>query len=270
MIPLERRLKTLISEGRKILSVYVTAGLPSRAALPALINDFASAGADIIELGVPFSDPLADGPVIQQGHERAIRDGVTPSVVLDLVGEIRKSTAIPIILMGYANSFLSYGPSGFESYLGDAASAGVAGMIVPDLPPEEGTAYREAAAAADLATIFLVAPTTPDHRIASIAAVSTGFVYCVSRLGVTGARAAVDPETLAFIERARRSVSDRPLLAGFGVADPATARSISSKADGIIIGSAIVSKLLDGDGPGARSAAKLVAEIRKSLDSAQE
>jgi tryptophan synthase alpha chain len=145
--------------------VYITAGLPSPAALPGFVRDFASARADIVELGVPFTDPLADGPVIQAGHERGIRAGVTPAVVLDLVGEIRKSTAIPIILMGDANSFIPYGssrsnapaartpsdaPSGFESYLRDAASAGVAGLIVPDLPPEEGGAYREAASAAGL------------------------------------------------------------------------------------------------------------------------
>lgn len=264
MIPLEQRLRSLIAGGRKILSVYAVAGLPSRSALPALVRDFAAAGADVIELGVPFSDPLADGPVIQAAHARAIGAGVTPTIVLDIVGEIRKSTTIPIILMGYANSFLSYG---FTSYLRDAASAGIAGMIVPDLPPEEGAEYRETAAALNLASVFLVAPTTPDDRIASIAAVSTGFVYCVSSLGVTGARGPAGPETLAFVDRARARVNGRPLLVGFGVSDPLSARSISLKADGVVVGSAIVSRL-GGAGGGERSAVGLIASIRESLDGA--
>ncbi|HLF15633.1 MAG TPA: tryptophan synthase subunit alpha [Bacteroidota bacterium] len=265
MTSLESKLNRNRVAGRKILSVFITAGLPSPEVVSPLVRGLADAGADIVELGVPFSDPIADGPVIQASSSRALRMGVTPSGVFSMVREIRKITDIPVILMGYANPFLSYG---LDACLRDAASAGVDGMIVPDLPPEESASYRAAALAAGVSTIFLVAPTTPDERIGEIDGLSTGFVYGVATIGVTGARDHISDDTLRFLRRARRSVTRHPLLAGFGIADPASARAIASLCDGVIVGSAVVSRLGDADPAGGiRSATDFTASLRRSLDS---
>ena len=264
MIPLRSALEAKIGSGRKILSVFVTAGIPSPGSTPELVRVLAGAGADTVELGVPFSDPIADGPVIQASSARALGMGVTPESVLSLLLEIRKITDIPVILMGYANPFLSYG---FDEFLRHAAAAGAAGMIVPDLPPEESASYTPAARSAGIAPIFLVAPTTPDERIAGIDAISDGFVYAVSTLGVTGARDGVPSGAPAFLARAHRIVRRNPLLAGFGVSDGSSARAIASHCDGVIVGSAVVSRLSSG-GPadGIRAAAEFVSSLRDSLD----
>lgn len=264
MIELERRLSGARATGRSILSVYLTAGLPSPDRFPLLVREIADAGADIVEVGVPFSDPLADGPVIQASHSRALRLGVTCGSVLGMVGEIRKCTVVPIILMGYANPFLSFG---LGKFIAAAASAGVSGMIVPDLPPDEGADYAAIAARCGIASVFLAAPTTPDERIVEIDRISTGFVYAVTTLGVTGMREGAAAEVFDFLDRARVLVARNPLLAGFGVSDPATARAVAGRCDGVIVGSAVVSRLSDPDGEaGARRAIEFVAELRRALD----
>jgi tryptophan synthase alpha chain len=265
MTRLESSIREKLASGRRILSVFVTAGLPSPSRIPILVGELARAGADIVELGVPFSDPLADGAVIQASTMRALGLGVTPSSVLEMVGEIRKITGIPVILMGYANPFLSYG---LESFIRAASSSGVDGMIIPDLPPEESSLYRPAAAAAGVATVFLVAPTTPDERIAEIDHASTGFVYAVSTLGVTGERDTPTAGSLEFLRRARRSVALHPMLAGFGVSSPASALALGRECDGVIVGSAVVSRIEGDDGEaGIREAARFTSTLRQALDS---
>ncbi len=265
MTSLEARLNRIRGANRKILSVFVTAGLPSPGVFPSLIRGLADAGADIVELGVPFSDPIADGTVIQAGTGRALAMGVTPGGVLSLVRDIRKITDIPVILMGYVNPFLSYG---LDRYILDAGSAGVDGMIVCDLPPEESSDYRSASSAAGMSTIFLVAPTTPDDRIAAIDLISTGFVYGVATTGVTGMRDGVPNDSVEYLQRARRFVRHHPFLAGFGVSDAASARTLASCSDGVIVGSAVVSRLENREpAGGVRDALEFVSSIRKSIDS---
>ena len=264
MTALERRLREIVAAGRKILSVYITAGHPDPAATPDIACALASAGADVIELGVPFTDPLADGPVIQSAHLRAIGHRVTFGGVLAMAGRIRKSSAVPIIFMGYANTFLSYG---FDRAMRDAASAGVDGMIIPDLPLEESGAYREAASSCGLSAILLAAPTTPEDRAMAIAAASTGFIYGVSALGVTGMRSGASAEGPALVDRIRRGAGGRPVLVGFGVSTPADARATAAFADGVIIGSAVVSRLdAAGSAGGPGDAARFVASVREALD----
>lgn len=264
MTSLERHFRGLVGRGRKILSVYVTAGVPTPDSLPVLVQGLAAAGADALEIGIPFSDPLADGPVIQAAHSRAIRNGVRADDVLRTIGRIRKNTSIPIILMTYANTIMTFG---CESFIREAASAGASGVIVPDLPPEEGTAYRAAADAHDVAAVLLIAPTTPDDRIASLAAAGGGFLYGVSTLGVTGVRDSVAPGTLALIDRIRAAAPGRPLLVGFGISGPSAARTVARHADGVIVGSAVVARLLDeGDPRPIDSAVAFVASLRTSLD----
>lgn len=265
MTALERTLAARIGSGRKILSVFITAGLPSPGLLPGLVEGLAGAGADIVELGIPFSDPIADGPVIQASSHRALELGVTPASVLTMVREIRKCAAIPIILMGYANPLFSYG---LGAFVRDASAAGADGMIIPDLPPEESTDYRSLAATAGLSTIFLVSQTTPDERIVDIGRVSTGFVYGVSTLGVTGVRDGVGDDTLAFLRRARPLVGRTPFLAGFGISDATSARTVAAGCDGVIVGSALVSRLAGGSpGQGTRAATEFTATLRTALDS---
>ncbi len=265
MTKLQSELNHKRESGRKILSIFITAGLPAPGLVPALVGGLAEAGADIVELGVPFSDPIADGPVIQASSARALALGVTPAAVLAMVHEIRKCTGIPIILMGYANPLFAYG---LDEFVRNAAAAGVDGMIISDLPPEESAAYRSVADMAGLSTIFLVAPTTPDQRIVDIGKISTGFVYGVSTLGVTGVRDGVGDETPAYLRRVRRLVGRAPLLAGFGISDVASARAIASLCDGVIVGSAVVSRLAAGSAAdGTKAAVEFTAGLRKGLDS---
>jgi tryptophan synthase alpha chain len=265
MIPVAEALRGKRNGGRKILSIFVTAGIPSPASTPGLVRELAEAGADAVEIGVPFSDPMADGPVIQASSARALAMGVTPAGVLSMVREIRKITDVPVILMGYANPFLSYG---MEAFVRDASSAGAGGMIVPDLPPGESGSFRSAAAAGGLAPIFLVAPTTPVERISAIDEISGGFVYAVSTLGVTGERDRLPEGAHAFLGRARDRVKRNLLLAGFGVSGPDSALALAGHCDGVIVGSAVVSRLSSGGTPHAsiRAASEFTASLRSALD----
>ncbi len=265
MTALERVLAANVGSGRKVLTVFITAGLPAPDLLPGLVAGLSEAGADIVEIGIPFSDPIADGPVIQASSHRALALGVTPASVLGMVCEIRKCAAIPIILMSYANPLFSYG---LGAFVRDAAAVGADGMIIPDLPPEESTHYRSLAASAGLSTIFLVSQTTPDERIVEIGMVSTGFVYGVSTLGVTGVRHGVGDDTLAFLRRARPLVGRTPFLAGFGISDAASARTVAAACDGVIVGSALVSRLAGGPpAEGRRAATEFTSTLRTALDS---
>lgn len=218
------------------LVTFITAGDPSIQDTPALVSTLASAGADIVELGIPYSDPLADGPIIQMSSQRALDAGVTPDTVLQMVRDIRTRTEVPIVLMTSYNLALKYGLERFAHIFGDA---GADGAILTDLPPEEAAPWKAAAEKHGIATIFLIAPTSTPERIALIAKNTTGFIYCVSRTGVTGTRSELPPELQTLLARIRFA-SDKPICVGFGVSRPEHVTQVIKNADGAVIGSALV------------------------------
>ena len=218
------------------LVTFITAGDPTIAGTPTLAATLAKEGADIIELGIPYSDPLADGPSIQASSQRALDAGVTPHTVLQMVRGIRRLTEVPLVLMTSYNLVLKYG---LEHFAKEFSEAGADGAILTDLPPEEAEPWKHAAEKHGLATIFLVAPTSTPERIALIAKNTTGFVYCVSRTGVTGARTELPPELQELLARVR-AATDKPLCVGFGVSRPDHVAQVIQIADGAVIGSALV------------------------------
>ena len=218
------------------LVTFLSAGDPTVEGTPTLVAALASAGADIVELGIPYSDPLADGPSIQASSQRALDRGLTPETVLGMVHQIRTLTQVPLVLMTSYNLALRYG---LERFAKAFTEAGTDGAILTDLPPEEAGPWKAAADGAGLATIFLVAPTSTPARIALIAESTTGFVYCVSRTGVTGARTELPPELKELLGRIR-AATDKPVCVGFGVSTPEHVRTVIENADGAVIGSALV------------------------------
>jgi tryptophan synthase alpha chain len=241
---------------------YFTAGFPDLATSEAVLCAVAEAGADLIELGVPFSDPLADGPTIQSSTQVALNHGVTPAHCLALIARLRgRGVAQPIMLMGYVNPILAYG---IERYATDALAAGADGLIVPDLPPEEGAEIENACAAVGLALTYLAAPTSPPARLAAIARRTTGFLYLVSLTGVTGARSVLPADLADFVARAR-DVATTPLAVGFGIARPEQARAVGALADGVIVGSALIKAVAEAHDP-VTAAASLVRELSAALN----
>lgn len=257
-------LKELRSAGKKGLIPFITAGDPDLAGTVAIARRMAAAGADIIELGIPFSDPLADGPVIQQASGRALASGTTLPKILEAVKELRRDCHTPLVLMGYYNPIYKYGISRFAK---DASEAGVNGLIIPDLPHEESGPLLEATLETGLDLIPLVAPTTTDHRLEKIAADARGFIYCVSVTGVTGARAEIKTDIASFTDRVRRHTS-LPLAVGFGIAGPEQAARVAEHCDAVVVGSAIVKLIAEcGNAVTAGPAVEqLVREIRSALD----
>jgi tryptophan synthase alpha chain len=230
----------LKSAGRTALMPYLMIGFPERESTLELAPALEAAGADLFELGVPFSDPLADGATVQRASERALTNGVRLTFVLETVAELRaRGLAAPLVLMGYFNPFLRYG---IERLAADAAAAGVDGFIIPDLPPEEATEVQAVCRAAGLDLIFLVAPTSPDERIAQIAQLASGFIYCVALTGVTGARRDLWEGLPDFLARVRRH-TDLPLVVGFGISTAAHVQQVSQHAEGVIVASALIDKL---------------------------
>lgn len=241
------------------LVIYIMAGDPSLEATIALVPRLAEAGADVVELGLPFSDPMADGPVIQAAALRALSNGTTLAKTLHAVKAIRARTDVPLVLMGYVNPVLSYG---VERFATDAAAAGVSGVILPDLPAEEAEELAPGLRAKGLAFVPLIAPTTVPERMTRIAALADGFVYYVSVAGVTGARSALPPDLASKVAFARDAVRPAPLAVGFGVSGPEQAREVASIADGAVVGSAVVRTLLD---EGADAAVRFVASLREAM-----
>ncbi len=223
----------------KLMSLFITAGYPDLESTVELVLDFEKNGADLIELGMPFSDPLADGPTIQYASNIAIENGITMSKILDMVSDIRENSEIPIILMGYINPILRYG---IEKFCKDASDKGVDGLIVPDAPIEESSKLSDAAKKFNLDLIYLVAPNSTDDRMKAIDEQSRGFVYCVSVTGVTGARTGeeISNSVDKFIDRVTNNVTKNPKLVGFGIKNHKDAISISKKVDGFIVGSALI------------------------------
>jgi tryptophan synthase alpha chain len=246
------------AEGRAALMPYFTAGFPDAATSEEILVAIARAGADLIELGVPFSDPLADGPVIQHSTQVALEAGMTAAKALELVRRLRaRGVAVPIMLMGYMNPIVAYG---LEAYAADAAHAGSDGLIVPDMPLEEAAEMETACARAGLALTFFAAPTSPQDRLQRIAERTTGFLYLVSVAGVTGARASLPPGLDDFISRAR-AVARTPVAVGFGIATPGQAATVGRLADGVIVGSALIAEVAGASDPVA-AAGEFVRALR--------
>lgn len=256
----------LKAAGRTALIPYITAGDPAQDQTVAVLHALVAAGADVIELGVPFSDPMADGPVIQRASERALARGIGLNDVLDMVSAFReKDVSTPIVLMGYANPVESMGCAAFAHR---AQSAGVDGVIIVDYPPEEAADFAAAMDAHGIATIFLVAPTTPVSRIIAIGRLARGFVYYVSLKGVTGAGHLDTTDVTAKLAEIRKHIA-LPVGVGFGIRDPASARAIASHADAVVIGSRIIQEIEAGapEHAAARAGAWL-ATIRSAVDTA--
>jgi tryptophan synthase alpha chain len=236
---ISRRFAALRECGELGIIAFITAGDPSLDATYKFVLALAHAGADVIELGIPFSDPLADGPTIQRASERALKSGTKLAQVMDLVREIRKSSDVPIVLFSYYNPVLQMG---LEKFASTAATAGADGVLITDLTPEESDDYRQALAAHRLDTIFLGAPTSTDDRLAKIAAVSSGFLYLISRTGVTGAKDALPDDLPALLRRARK-VTQLPIAVGFGISLPGHVSVLGGLADAAVVGSALVSEI---------------------------
>ncbi len=234
------------AEGRLALVAYVTCGFPHPSQTLSIAEALAEGGADMIELGIPFSDPVADGATIQKASFRALEAGTSTARCLDIAKQVRREAAdIPLILMSYANPILAFGA---DAFVEEATAAGVDGLIVVDLPPEEGAELRARCQAAAIDNILLVAPSSDDDRIRRIAARASGFIYCVSVAGVTGARAQLPAALPDFLARVRRHTS-LPLAVGFGVSRPEHLRSLHGLADAAVVGSAVVD-IIDASPPG--------------------
>ncbi len=242
MSKITKTFKQLKKSNKKALIPYIMAGDPSPVDTKKFVLELEGAGADMIELGVPFTDPLADGPTIQRAHERALEHKVTLRKVLTIIEEIRRDTKIPLILMTYYNPVFKYG---IEEFIKEAVRVGVDGVIIPDLIPDEAEDFMNHAKTYKLDTIFLLAPTSTSDRIKKVAKASAGFIYYVSITGITGARLAVD-ETMKGTLKEIKTATKKPVAIGFGISKPEEAKLIAELADGIIVGSAIVRLIAEG------------------------
>jgi len=259
---ISNRFAELRASGELGIIAYITAGDPSFDATLKYVLALAEAGSDVIELGVPFSDPLADGPTIQRASERALKAGASLVGVLDLVRRIRQSSQIPLVLFSYYNPILQMG---LEKFASAASSAGADGVLATDLTPEESEDYRRILAAHRLDTIFLGAPTSTDERLAKIANCSTGFLYLISRTGVTGAKDALPDDLPALLRRAR-SVAQLPIAVGFGISLPGHVSVLGGLADAAVVGSALVSEIERA--PSVEAAAAALGERIRALKQA--
>ena len=256
---LDEKLAKLRAEGRTGLYIYVTAGCPSAEATVDIVRRAEEAGADVIELGLPFSDPMADGPVIQEASVIALRNGMTMTKALEVVKEIRKYSEIPLIGMGYINMVHHYG---FEKFVTDFKAAGMDGVIFPDVPHEESDDMRRICAAHDFTLTEFITPGTTEERMEETCKDARGFIYCISNYGVTGVKE-IDYSIIGSVCKAARRYTDVPLAIGFGIGTPEAAARAGKQADGVIVGSAVVKKIIDGN---IDAGIQLIADMRKALD----
>lgn len=257
---IDKKFKELKKNRKKAFIAYVTAGDPDLSMTKKIVLALEDAGVDIIELGIPFSDPMADGPTIQAASHRALSKGVTLKKIFRSVGDLRKSTSIPIAFMTYYNPVLKHG---IKKFVRDCVLNGVDGVIIPDLPPEEAKDLIHFAKIKDVSTIFLAAPTSTRKRIKMIIENSTGFIYYVSLTGVTGARRELPPEVRSNV-RVIKSMTNKPVAVGFGISSPVQARDIAKISDGVIVGSAIV-KIIAGNQKNHKALISKLSSFSKRL-----
>jgi len=254
--------KKLKKERKKAFIVYVTAGYPNLSATARLLPILEKAGADLIELGIPFSDPLADGPTIQKSSHEALLKGANVRSILRLVRESRRKVSVPLVFMTYYNPILKYG---LKNFIRDSKKAGVDGVIVPDLPPEEAGELIKSAKKMDFDTIFLAAPTSTKKRLLKIAEKSGGFIYYVTLTGVTGARKSLPSDIVRHV-RSLKKITKKPVCVGFGISSPKQARRMSRLADGVIVGSAFI-KIIEKNA-GDKGVYKKAASFARSMGKA--
>jgi len=247
-------------KNHKAFIAYVTVGYPSMWATLQAVPLLAECGCDIIELGIPFSDPLADGTTIQKASFDALQNGITPQTCLEVAQKLRLKTDIPLVFMSYYNPVFHYGT---EKFCVECEKAGIDGLIIPDLPPEEGTELQRATVKHDLDLIYLLAPTSTDERTRMVAEKSSGFIYLVSVTGVTGARTELSKELSSFVTKVR-NITDKPICVGFGISTPEQAKHVAQISDGVIIGSRIIQLLEMGYFP--NSLQIFATELRSALD----
>lgn len=240
---------------------YITVGYPSIEATLKAVPLLANYGCDLVELGIPFSDPIADGVTIQKASFHALQNGITPKVCLEVAKELSQKVEIPLIFMTYFNPVFNYG---LEEFCNASAKSGIDGLIIPDLPPEEGFELETTTQNHGLDLIYLLAPTSPEERIRLVAKKSRGFIYLVSVTGVTGARNKLPAGLEAFVTRVRR-IASQPLCVGFGISTPKQARQIARIADGVIIGSRII-QLMESEDRSMAAVRDFVTEVREALD----
>lgn len=259
-----KRINQLFSNrNRKALVAYLTVGYPNVEATLEAVPALVEAGCDMVELGIPFSDPLADGATIQRATQGALAQGVTSDTCLEVAEKLRQRVDAPLLFMGYYNPILRFG---LERFCTRCDEVGVDGLIVPDLPPEEGTELENLTISRGLALVYLLSPASTTDRVRLIASRSRGFIYMVSLKGVTGARNDVPAGLEEFVGQVR-DVASQPLCVGFGIATPQQAQRVASVADGVIIGSRLVELVAEGQN-GTRAAASFIREVRQALDEA--
>ena len=258
-----KKISEAFDKGQAALMPYFTIGYPDYETSLNVIETCVQAGADLIELGVPFSDPLADGPTIQHSTQVALENGITVKRCLEAVAELRaRGVMIPLILMGYVNPVLAYG---LEKFVVEAAQAGASGFIIPDLPPEEASELQALCQQHGLDLIFLLPPNSSAERIRFVTKQSSGFIYLVSVLGITGERHTLPAELAEFVERVRAQ-TEKPLAVGFGISTPAQAAAVGEIADGVIVGSALI-KAAGQPGDSVDAARQFVSSLKGALNS---
>lgn len=255
-----RSIAQLFQRDGKKLVPFITAGFPEFDGTPELVHAAEQGGADMVEIGMPFSDPLADGPVIQHASQKALENGVTIRKILTQVEVIREKTTIPVVLMGYINPIVKYG---IHQFLQDARSAGVSGLILPDLPPEEGEKIYSEIKTQGMSSILLVAPNTASDRMTRIGAMAEDLLYAVSILGVTGSGITQKEKLKNYLRRIRQA-TDVPFVVGFGISTTEDVRSIAPMADGIVVGSALIRKIESSRHP-ARATEQFMSTLKKAL-----
>jgi tryptophan synthase alpha chain len=265
MSRLSKTFSRLRQSNERAFIPFVTAGDPDLAVTKQLLLAYAEAGADIIEIGIPFTDPLADGPTIQRASERALAAGATMDGALDLIADVRRESEVPLVPMTYINPVFQIG---YEEFARRASSAGADGVIISDLPPEEGAEWIEAGANFNLSTVFLVAPTSDEARLQSVASAASGWVYAVARLGVTGAKSDVPPEIGDLVRRIRAH-TDTPVCAGFGFSTPDQIRKTCEQTgvDGIVVASALIDcfeKAPGSDSERVAAAAAMARDLKEA------
>ena len=257
-----RRIESVFARPEhKALIAYLTVGYPSTEATLELVPALIESGCDMVELGIPFSDPLADGTTIQRASHLALEQGVTPQLCLEVARELRQRVGAPLVFMSYYNPILRYG---LRRFCSASADAGVDGLIVPDLPPEEGSELERLSRRHQLDLIYLIAPTTSEERLHFVASRSRGFIYLVSLRGVTGARETLPSDLETIIADLRRRTS-KPICVGFGISSPEQAHQVARLADGVIVGSRIL-EIVEGSEFPVREAASFIRQLRSAVD----